>query len=76
MKKRKVFEFTVLAFFAGAIAGFALRNSEVADYNMEATGKDYSFDESAYFTDEYLQKAKAKRQARKTAKEKTAHAAD
>lgn len=68
MKKRKIFGLTVLAFFAGAIAGFALRNSEVADYNMETPNGEYPFDESAYFTDEYLQKAKAKHSASKKAK--------
>lgn len=70
MTKRKTLLLTALAFCAGALAGFALRNSETADYNQEQPVKDFQFDESAYFTDEYLQKAKAKRQARKTAKEK------
>lgn len=76
MTKRKTFLLTALAFCAGTLAGFALRNSETADYNQEQPVKDFQFDESAYFTDEYLQKAKAKRQARKTAKEKPAHATD
>lgn len=65
MKKRKIFGLTVLAFFAGAIAGFALRNSETADYNEDQSSKEYTFDEKNYFTDGYLQKAKTKRAADK-----------
>jgi hypothetical protein len=69
MKKRTNIVIAALAFLSGALAGFALRNSETADYNENLTEKTYPFDESAYFTDEYLQKAKKKRADSKKAKE-------
>jgi len=53
------------AFLLGMIVGFALRNSETADYNEDQSSKEYTFDEKNYFTDGYLQKAKAKRAAGK-----------
>ena len=48
---------------------FALRNSESADYNIEKPETNSKFDESAYFTDDYLEKAKAKRKAEHAANE-------
>ena len=69
MRKKNVFVISMLSFFCGALAGFALRNSEAADYNAEKQAPEYQFDESAYFTDDYLEKAKAKRKAEHAANE-------
>ena len=69
MRKKNVFVISMLSFFCGALAGFALRNSEAADYNAEKQAPEYQFDESAYFTDDYLKKAKAKRRAEHAANE-------
>lgn len=57
------------AFLLGMVVGFALRNSETADYNEDQSSKEYTFDEKNYFTDGYLQKAKAKRAAGKKERE-------
>lgn len=72
MRKKNVFVISMLSFFCGALAGFALRNSEAADYNAEKQAPEYQFDESAYFTDDYLKKAKAKRKAEHAKKEQEA----
>ena len=72
MRKKDVFAISVLSFFCGALAGFTLRNSEAADYNAEKQAPEYQFDESAYFTDDYLKKAKAKRKAEQAKKEREA----
>lgn len=72
MRKKNVFVISMLSFFCGALAGFALRNSEAADYHAEKQAPEYQFDESAYFTDDYLKKAKAKRKAEHAKKEQEA----
>lgn len=72
MRKKDVFVISVLSFFCGALAGFTLRNSEAADYNTEKRTPKYQFDESAYFTDDYLKKATAKRKAEHAKKEQEA----
>ena len=69
MKKRNTLLVAVASFIAGSLAGFALRNSESADYNIEKPEANSKFDESAYFTDDYLKKAKEKRKAEHAANE-------
>lgn len=69
MKKRNILLISAASFIAGSLAGFALRNSESADYNIEKPEANSKFDESAYFTDDYLKKAKAKRKAEHAANE-------
>lgn len=70
MNKKNAVVVSVLSFAAGALAGFALRNSEAADYNRKAPPIENKFDESAYFTEEYLKKAKEKRAEEKKAPKK------
>lgn len=70
MNKKNAVVVSVLSFAAGALAGFALRNSEAADYNRKAPPTENKFDESAYFTEEYLTKAKEKRAKEKSAPKK------
>lgn len=69
MKKRNILLISATSFIAGSLAGFALRNSEAADYNIGKTESNSKFDESAYFTDDYLEKARAKREAEHAAKD-------
>ena len=69
MKRRNTLLIAAASFIAGSLAGFALRNSESADYNIEKPETNSKFDESAYFTDDYLEKAKAKRKAEHAANE-------
>lgn len=69
MKKRNILLISAASFIAGSLAGFALRNSESADYNIEKPEANSKFDESAYFTDDYLEKAKEKRKAEHAAKD-------
>lgn len=70
MSKKNAVVVSVLSFAAGALAGFALRNSEAADYNRKTPPVESKFDESAYFTEEYLEKAKEKRAKEKNAPKK------
>lgn len=70
MSKKNAVVVPILSFAAGALAGFALRNSEAADYNRKTLPIESKFDESAYFTEEYLAKAKEKRAEEKKAPKK------
>lgn len=70
MSKKNAVVVPILSFAAGALAGFALRNSEAADYNRKTPPIESKFDESAYFTEEYLTKAKEKRAKEKNAPKK------